>query len=108
MRLMRRQREEHEVTKGLVRELEISRAGEAATAAEAERSRLAREMHDVLAHSLSALALQLESTRLLADDRGVDPEGVRPVERAHPLGASGLDEARRAINALRGDEPPDL
>ena len=31
-------------------------------------------MHDVLAHSLSALALQLETTRLLARDRGVDPD----------------------------------
>jgi signal transduction histidine kinase len=108
MRLMRRTREAHEVTKCLVRELEASRAAEAETAAVAERARLAREMHDVLAHSLSALALQLESTRLLADDRGVDPEVVRAVERAHTLAASGLDEARRAINALRGDELPAL
>jgi signal transduction histidine kinase len=108
MRLVRRTREAHDVTKGLVRELEASRAAEAETAAEAERSRLAREMHDVLAHSLSALALQLESTRLLADDRGVDPEVVRAIERAHTLAASGLDEARRAINALRGDELPAL
>jgi signal transduction histidine kinase len=108
MRLVRRTREAHDVTKGLVRELEASRAAEAETAAEAERSRLAREMHDVLAHSLSALALQLESTRLLADDRGVDPEVVRAIERAHALAASGLDEARRAINALRGDELPAL
>jgi signal transduction histidine kinase len=106
MRLMRRQREEHDITKGLVRELEISRAGEATAAAEAERSRLAREMHDVLAHSLSALALQLETTRLLAADRQVDPDVARAIERAHGLAASGLEEARRAIGALRGEELP--
>jgi signal transduction histidine kinase len=106
MRLLRRTREEHEVTKGLVRELEASRSAEAKAAAEAERSRLAREMHDVLAHSLSALALQLESTRLVAADRGTDPEVSRAIERAHGLAASGLEEARRAIGALRGEELP--
>ena len=65
-------------------------SAEARAAAAAERGRLAREMHDVLAHSLSALALQLESTRLLArkqrrrrrrrarDRPGSPPRGERP------------------------------
>jgi signal transduction histidine kinase len=86
--------------------LESSRAAEARAAAAAERGRVAREMHDVLAHSLSALALQLETTRLLARERGVDPEVARAVDQAHHLAASGLDEARRAIAAERGDELP--
>jgi signal transduction histidine kinase len=86
--------------------LQASRAAEAEAAAAAERGRLAREMHDVLAHSLSALALQLESTRLLARSRDVDPEVVRALDRAHHIAASGLDEARRAIAAERGDELP--
>jgi signal transduction histidine kinase len=106
MRLMRRQREEHAVTLGLLRDLEASRAAEQAAAAEAERSRLAREMHDVLAHSLSALALQLESTRLVAADRDTDPDVSRAIERAHGLAASGLEDARRAIGALRGEDLP--
>ena len=72
----------------------------------AERGRLARDMHDVLAHSLSALALQLEGARLLARDRDTDPEVVAAVERAHHLAADGLGEARAAIGALRGDEMP--
>ena len=76
------------------------------SAALAERSRLARDMHDVLAHSLSALALQLEGARLLARDRDTDPEVVAAVERAHHLAADGLGEARAAIGALRGDEMP--
>ncbi|HTW12033.1 MAG TPA: histidine kinase, partial [Solirubrobacteraceae bacterium] len=66
----------------------------------------ARELHDVLAHSLSALALQLESTRLLARDRDADPEVARAIDQAHHLAASGLDDARRAIAAARGDELP--
>jgi signal transduction histidine kinase len=86
--------------------LESSQAAEARAAAAAERGRVAREMHDVLAHSLSALALQLETTRLLARERGVDPEVARAVDQAHHLAASGLEEARRALAAERGDELP--
>jgi signal transduction histidine kinase len=91
---------------GLVEELRESRAAAAESAAAGERGRVAREMHDVLAHSLSALALQLEGTRLLARDRGADPEVVEGIERAHHLAAEGLAEARAAIGALRGDELP--
>jgi len=90
----------------LVEELRESRAAHAESAAAAERGRVAREMHDVLAHSLSALALQLEGTRLLARDRGADPAVVAAVARARPLAAAGLAEARAAIGALRGDELP--
>ncbi len=86
--------------------LQASRAAEARAATEAERGRLAREMHDVLAHSLSALALSLETTRLLARERGTDGEVTRAIDKAHHLAASGLDEARRAIAAERGDELP--
>jgi signal transduction histidine kinase len=87
-------------------ELIASRAAEGRAAAAAERGRLAREMHDVLAHSLSALALQLETTRLLARSRGVDDEVIQGLDRAHHVAASGLEEARRAIAAQRGDELP--
>jgi signal transduction histidine kinase len=88
------------------RMLDETRAAEAQAAAAAERGRIAREMHDVLAHSLSALALQLESTRLLARDRAADDDVVRAIEQAHGLAAAGLDDARRAIAAARGDELP--
>src|SRR4051794_14900050 len=87
-------------------ELQASRAAHAESAALAERGRVARDMHDVLAHSLSALALQLEGARLLAHDRGADPEVVAGIERAHHLAADGLAEARDAIAALRGEELP--
>jgi signal transduction histidine kinase len=87
-------------------ELRESRAAHAESAALAERGRVARDMHDVLAHSLSALALQLEGARLLARDRDADPEVVAAVERAHHLAADGLAEARDAIAALRGEMLP--
>jgi len=106
MRLVRELRLGRDRAEGLVAELRESRAAHAEAAALAERGRVARDMHDVLAHSLSALALQLEGARLLARDRGTDPAVVTAVERAHHLAREGLDEARRAIGALRGDELP--
>ena len=99
MRLMRRTQEQHLA-------LVASQEGEARAVAAAERGRLAREMHDVLAHSLSALSLQLETTRLLARGRGVDPDVARGLDQAHSLAVAGLEEARRAIAAARGEELP--
>jgi len=99
MRLMRRVRDQRDA-------LIASQQAEAEAAAAAERGRLAREMHDVLAHSLSALALQLESTRLLAHDRQIDPDVARAIDQAHHLAATGLQDARRAIATARGDELP--
>jgi signal transduction histidine kinase len=106
MRLVRRLLEGRREAEALVEELRESRAAHAQSVALAERGRVARDMHDVLAHSLSALALQLEGARLLARDRDADPEVVAAVERAHHLAAGGLAEARQAIAALRGDELP--
>jgi DNA-binding NarL/FixJ family response regulator/signal transduction histidine kinase len=106
MRLLRQVHRRREQAETLVEELEASRAAQVEAAALAERGRLARDMHDVLAHSLSALALQLEGARLLARDRDADPEVIAAVERAHHLAADGLDEARAAIGALRGEAMP--
>jgi signal transduction histidine kinase len=90
----------------LLIELEGSRAAQAEAARLAERQRLAREMHDVLAHSLSGLILQLEGARMLAADDPADPRLPAIIERAHHLGKAGLQEARRAIGMLRDDELP--
>jgi signal transduction histidine kinase len=104
--LVRRLREGQVEAEALVEELEATRDAHAEAAALEERGRLARDMHDVLAHSLSALSLQLEGARLLARDRGTDPAVTAAIERAHRLAADGLDESRRAIAALRGDDLP--
>jgi signal transduction histidine kinase len=90
----------------LLGQLRRSQQAQARAAALTERQRLAREMHDVLAHSLSGLLLQLEGARMLALDNPGDARLPEIIERAHHLGRAGLDEARRAIGALRGDELP--
>ena len=106
MFLSMRLAEANRLAETLVVELEQSRAAEAAAVGLAERQRLAREMHDVLAHSLSGLMLQLEGARMLAAADPADPRIPEVLDRAHRLGRSGLAEARRAIGTLRDDELP--
>ena len=104
--LARRLRESSERAESLLAELEQSRAAQARAATLAERQRLAREMHDVLAHSLSGLVLNLEGAALLAGQGGADPRVGDAIERAHRLAKTGLEEARRAIGLLREDALP--
>jgi signal transduction histidine kinase len=75
----------------------------ARTAALAERTRIARDVHDVLAHSLSALSVQLQGARLMLLRDGAPPDTLAQVERAQRLAADGLLEARRAVAVLRSD-----
>ena len=105
-RFRRRIREQETREDRLVAELAESRGAELKAAALAERQRLAREMHDVLAHSLSGLVVQLEGARLLAATSPADLRLPSAIDRAHQLAKSGLDEARQAIGMLRGDELP--
>ena len=75
-------------------------------AALAERARLARELHDVLAHTLSGLAVQLEGARLLAEHTHADPRLVEQVSNAQSLVRDGIRNARRTVETLRGDALP--
>jgi signal transduction histidine kinase len=68
-----------------------------------ERDRLAREVHDVLSHTLGAVSVQLTAldSRVAAGD---EPTDVRErIEAIHRLVGEGLGEARDAVRALRGD-----
>ena len=68
-----------------------------------ESTRIAREIHDVLAHALAGLTIQLEATSALIEN-GADRDAVLVrVRRAHELARDGLRETRRAVGALRGD-----
>lgn len=68
-------------------------------ATERERNRLARDLHDTLAHSLSGLVIQLEAIRVLWEDR---PEQAKAgIDSALEKARQGLVETRRAIYALR-------
>ncbi|MFF0449267.1 sensor histidine kinase [Streptomyces sp. NPDC004609] len=86
-----------------------ARRAEAVSAALAERARIAREIHDVLAHSLSAQLVHLEAARIQIE-RG--PEGpfrdqiLERVVAARGMAREGLAETRQALSALRGEMVP--
>jgi signal transduction histidine kinase len=83
-----------------------ARVAEAESAALAERARIAREIHDVLAHSLSAQLVHLEAARLLIE-RGADREQIlERVVAARGMARDGLAETRQALSALRGELTP--
>jgi signal transduction histidine kinase len=92
-------------TARLAQETALARAEQARAAALDERARLAREIHDVLAHTLSALSVQLETADALLETNRTD-QARQSVARASQLAREGLVETRQAIGALRGETVP--
>ena len=105
--LVRAEQAEH-----MLAETRRAREAETQAAALAERARIARDIHDVLAHSLAAVSVNLQAAEglLSADALPADnPELTKAVEcinRASTLTREGLATARRAILALRDDAVP--
>jgi signal transduction histidine kinase len=71
-----------------------------------ERNRLAREIHDTLAHTLSGLAVNLEAVEALWD--GTPQQAKEILKQSLTVTRSGLVETRRAIQALRAGPLEDL
>jgi signal transduction histidine kinase len=86
---------------------ERAREEHALAAALAERANAAREIHDILAHSLGALILQLDALAAVLDTE--QPDRARATQLlvlARALAVGGLNEARQAVGTLRSDAPP--
>ncbi len=64
-----------------------------------ERNRLARELHDTLAHTLSAVSIELEAVTALWDNNHEKAKGM--LDQSLVMTRTGLNESRRAIQALR-------
>jgi signal transduction histidine kinase len=71
-----------------------------------ERTRIAREIHDVLAHSLGALGIQIQAAKAVLTDQGDIDRAVEVLSTAQRMAADGLTETRRAVHALRVDSVP--
>ena len=105
--LVRAEQAEH-----MLAETQRAREAETHAAALAERARIARDIHDVLAHSLGAVSVNLQAAEglLTSDTLPADnPELAKAIEcidRAGTLTREGLAAARRAILALREDAAP--
>jgi signal transduction histidine kinase len=69
-----------------------------------ERARIAREIHDVLAHSLGALGIQIQAARSVLHKDADQASDL--LAAAQQMAAEGLVETRRAVQALRTDTLP--
>ncbi len=84
------------------RRLEIEQQQERALAASDERAHIAREMHDIVAHSLSVIITQADGARYAAQQ---DPTvATNTLKTISDTGRTSLREMRRLLGVLRGDE----
>jgi signal transduction histidine kinase len=106
MRMVMALRSEHDALLAANRQLAKRAATVEQLAESRERNRLARELHDTLAHALSGLSVQLQALATLMDH---DPAAARTaLQEAQETVRIGLQEARRAIQALRATPLADL
>nr|WP_269204688.1 sensor histidine kinase [Motilibacter deserti] len=86
-------------------QLERTRAAEAAAAVVAERNRIARELHDVVAHHVSLMVVQAEAGPVVVER---DPaRAVAAFDSISATGKAALVEMRRLLGVLRSDVGPD-
>jgi signal transduction histidine kinase len=69
--------------------------------ARGERARIARELHDVVAHHISMVAVQAETARLTTP--GLPPAGAKRLREIGDTARAGLTEMRRLLGVLRED-----
>jgi signal transduction histidine kinase len=82
--------------------LAVEQAEREARAMAEERARIARELHDVVAHSVTVLVIQVGSARMLIDDApGRAQDQLLAAERS---GREALGELRRLLSVLRPDQ----
>jgi signal transduction histidine kinase len=99
--LAQRERKQHAELEAAHQRLRRHAATVEQLAVSRERNRLARELHDTLAHSLAALSVQLEALRTLLTH---DPAAAQDaLDGVTTLARNGLEESRQAIQALRTD-----
>jgi signal transduction histidine kinase len=86
-------------------QLERERDQQARMAVAAERTRIAREMHDVVAHSLSVMVTLSEGAAL---KQAAEPERAkRAMRQVSATGHQALDEMRRLLGVLRTEDAPE-
>ena len=85
----------------LVAQLRAAQAGLAERARAEERNRIARELHDVIAHTLTVLLLHVSSARLAVEHDLAD--AARALAEAERLGRESLAEVRLTVGMLHHD-----
>lgn len=83
-------------------EAEAASRQEALQAVAEERARMARELHDILGHSVSVMVVQAGAAAQVVDD---DPAFVRrALEAIRATGTQALDDVRRVVELMRADD----
>jgi signal transduction histidine kinase len=101
-RAIRYRRERERALERLTVDLEREREEKARAAVAEERVRIARELHDVVAHAISVIVLQARGgRRSLATDPGETREALDTIEA---MGSEALAEMRRLLGMLRRDD----
>jgi signal transduction histidine kinase len=85
------------------RRLEIERDQQAVIAAAAERTRIARELHDIVSHSLSVVITLADAAAVVS--RADPARGVEAMTEASEVGRRALTDMRAMLGVLRTDEP---
>lgn len=91
---------------GALAELQRTQAELAESTAATERHRIAREVHDVVAHSLTVTMLDVTAARM-AILRGEPDEAIGALEEAEETGRRSLADIRRVVRLLRSRDDPD-
>jgi signal transduction histidine kinase len=86
------------------RRLELERDQQAAIAAAAERTRIARELHDIVSHSLSVVITLADAAALVS--RADPGQGAEAMADVSEVGRHALSDMRAMLGVLRTDEPP--
>jgi len=89
----------------LLRQLRQAQAGLAERARAQERNRIARELHDVIGHTLTVSLLHVQSARLAVEHDPAD--AARALAEAERLGRECLAEVRTTVGMLREDDTAD-
>ncbi|MEU4681238.1 histidine kinase [Micromonospora sp. NPDC023737] len=85
--------------------LEREREAEARAAVAGERTRIAQELHDVVAHGMAVMIVQADGARFMIDR---DPEAARQaVKVVADTGRQALEEMRRLVGVLREPSAPE-
>ena len=86
------------------RRLELERDQQATIAAAAERTRIARELHDIVSHSLSVVITLADAAALVS--RADPGQGADAMAEVSEVGRHAISDMRAMLGVLRADEAP--
>lgn len=90
----------------LIEQTERTRSETSRAAALEERNRIARDLHDLLAHALGGLVVQLDAAEAVLAAGGDQQQVAERLRTSRQLAVEGLRDARAAVRELRSDEQP--